>query len=114
MGERVPDPATLEEYNAKFMQGSEVTGYGMDVTQHLPCPFCAHPGFKELQPVAGIVDDRPNIDAQMEAEATCENCGRSGRAVVTRDASGVSAEFVQTGGDDPPEYLPPMRRVEDS
>jgi hypothetical protein len=63
-----------------------------------------------FRPASGIADDGPNIDEQLESEHTCSECGRSGRSLVQRDASGVRFEFVQTGGDDPPEWLRPAPR----
>lgn len=108
----MPDPATLDEYVARFHANTKVHGYGLDLTNEVPCPFCGAPNFAAWQVVAGILpgDERPNLDAQMGEETTCSECGRSGRHIVVRDPSGVSATFVQTGGPDPPAYLPPLRR----
>lgn len=114
MPSRIPDPPTLEAYNEVFNANTRVEGYFTDVCQHVPCPFCAQPDWQQLRPAAGVLpgDDRPNIDAQMAEVRKCSNCGRSAKAIVTRTENGVSAEFVQTGGDPPPSYLPPMRRVD--
>lgn len=107
-------PTNKEEYLARFHENMRIEGYGFDVSSVTPCPWCAAPGFMVLHPAWGVVagDDRPNIDEQMETEQTCPECGRSGRNIVTRTAGGVTAEFVQTGGEDAPEWLgPPPRRV---
>lgn len=106
------DPANKDEYLALFNENTVIEGFGLDVTMRQPCPFCASPDFLALRPTDGILNDAPNIDAQMSADTTCESCGRSAKAIVKRDENGVSFEVVQTGGDDPPEWLtPPMRRV---
>jgi phage shock protein PspC (stress-responsive transcriptional regulator) len=55
------------------------------------------------------------IDAEtaLQVERTCAECGGSGLWVVARDASG-RLEFVQPGGDDPPDRLAaPPRRIDD-
>ncbi len=104
-------PRDAAEYQARFHANSQVGGYGLEVHQHMPCPFCAAPGWATWY-IAGELAGKPSLDDQMRAESTCSECGRSGKAIVIRDAHGVSAEFVQTGGDDPPTWLtPPPRRV---
>lgn len=48
----------------------------------------------------------------MQKPGTCQECGRTAKAVIKHDASGIAFEFVQTGGPDAPEWLKPkMRRV---
>lgn len=104
----MPDPATLDEYNKRFNEGtlSSVAGVGAGVTVTMPCPFCAAPNWLK----ASILD----VEGAMTKGATCSECARSGRAIMSHDATGnsIGFEFVQTGGDDPPSYLPPMRRLE--
>lgn len=36
-------PQSLDEYNHRYSQNFRVTGFGLDVTNHFPCPFCAAP-----------------------------------------------------------------------
>lgn len=104
-------PTTSEEYLARFHENHRVDGYGVDVHQVIPCPWCAAPDFQTLYPAGGIITgDRPDIDTQMETVCTCAECGRSGRALVSRDPGGVSFEYVQTGGDSAPEFLVPPPR----
>lgn len=108
------DPATQEEYEALFHEHMRIEGFGFDIHTILPCPFCAATDWLTLWPAAGIAsdDDRPFIDDQLRANTTCAECGRSATHIVERDANGVMTTLVQTGGDDPPSYLPPMKRVE--
>lgn len=108
-------PRNMDEYMEQFMAGSTVSGYGLNVTQHLPCPWCCFKDFMLLQPAAGIApgDERPTLYDVMETEHRCIRCGRSGKNIIDREGGGVSAEFVQTGGPDSPDWLEPApRRVE--
>ena len=98
------DPATGEDYDALAMANTRISGHGVRETRiHLPCPFCAAPEFMSYL----VID----AEAAMTAGATCEACGRSAKTIFTKhDDGGKSFEIVQTGGSDPPAYLPPMRR----
>lgn len=101
-------PTNMDDYNKMFMENSQVTGYGIDaVTQHIPCPFCTAPDFFVILVV--------NAHAGLAEERTCSECGRSGKNIITRSANGTAFEFVQTGGDDAPEWLEPgpPRRLDD-
>lgn len=100
------DPATLEEYNALYQANTKIEGFGMDVRQVLACPFCCAPGFMTMWVIKHGGPDKALADG-----ATCSACGRSVKGIVDRGPNGVKFEIVQTGGDDPPAYLPPMRRV---
>lgn len=105
----------MDEYLAEFHRQAKVEGYGLDVTQHMPCPWCCYPDFMLLRPAAGIApgDDRATVQEEMATEHRCVRCGRSGKNLIERDEGGVKFEFVQTGGPPPPEWLePPPRRVE--
>lgn len=94
---------TKDEYEKLYLANHRIEGYGLDVTQHVPCPFCAAPDWQEW-PIASVTE-------AMEVDTKCGSCGRSARAIVTRSEGGVSVEMVQTGGPDPPDYLvPPPRR----
>ena len=98
------DPATAEDYHAKATANLRYSGHGPGATVfHMPCPFCAEPGFAEWLVI--------ETEQRMQENHTCRACGRSSRAIVTRDAGSSSFEIVQTGGADPPAYLPKMRRV---
>lgn len=94
-----PDRAS---YDAKYKANTKIEGYGLDVATVAPCPGCAEPDWSRW-PIA-------DLENAMSKSATCKGCGRSFRGLYVRQGAGVSVEFVQTGGDDLPAYLPPMRR----
>jgi hypothetical protein len=100
------DPATAEEYHLKATANIRYSGHGPGAVMfHMPCPFCAEPDFAEWRVI--------ETAERMQDNHTCKQCGRSSRAIVTSDDDGSHAfEIVQTGGADPPAYLPKMRRVE--
>lgn len=101
-------PTNIEEYNKLYVLNCEVKGFGFEVAQTLACPFCCARDFMTLKPIDMAMDD----DAGQQ-ECTCETCGRSGRNIITREPGETRLEFVQTGGDDPPDWLQPKpRRVE--
>lgn len=96
-------PTTREEYDRRFAENSRLEGFGIgNVTQHMPCPFCAAPDFM----VHKILD----VEAVMSKGAVCTECGRGLRAIFHRTPESVSFELVQTVGEDAPSYLPPIRR----
>lgn len=103
----------MEELNARSTKNARVDGYGLDVTQHMPCPFCGAADWAAWQTVAGIApgDDRPNLDAQMREPKMCSSCGRAAKVIVTRAPGTMSAEFVQVGGPEQPEWFEPKMRV---
>lgn len=98
------DPATLEDYQRRCLDNMKFEGLGHYVTARAPCPFCGAADFA----VYPVVD----TERAIQLENSCSDCGRSAKAIATRDRGGVSFEFVQTGGADPPAYLPKMRRVD--
>lgn len=93
-----------QEYEAKFHANEKITGYGMEVTMHMPCPFCAEADFMVFR----IVD----TEEAHKKGAICKHCGRGAKAIFKHPVGGIEFEFVQTVGDPIPDYLPPMRRVE--
>lgn len=98
-------PTSADEYRVRFHRNHRVEGYGMETTTVAPCPFCAAPDWQKW-PIVTVAE-------AVGKEATCRECGRSAKALVKRDAHGVSFEFVQTGGPDQPEWLTPkMRRID--
>jgi hypothetical protein len=99
-------PTSKEEYEARFMANQEVVGFGPDVATIMPCPFCAAPLWLKLR----IMDFEQKA---LQEGATCLECGRSAKGLVTHpQGGGVSVEMVQTGGDDPPPWIPPIRRID--
>lgn len=99
------DPTNLDEYNKRFMAAQEITGRGIEgTTMHMPCPFCCWPDWW----VYAIIDMRRSMAEDFPK--ACGACGRSARFDVREENGGVIVEPVQTGGDPPPDFLPPMRR----
>jgi hypothetical protein len=98
-------PKSKAEYEAAFHANERVTGYGINVTIHMPCPFCAAPEFIVYR-VLEVVD-------ALAKGAVCTACNRGMKGItVIRDA-GTSTEFVQTCGDPPPPWVVAMRRTEE-
>lgn len=97
-------PTNMEEYTSRFMSNSGVTGYGVETAQIFPCFFCAAPNFMTCKIV--------NIEKDMEKGATCLECGRSAKARFFRNGGQITFEFLQTGGDDPPDWLEPKIKRE--
>lgn len=103
----MPRPTTMQEYLDRFKANELTSGYGiLGVMQHMPCPFCAAAEF--------IVYRVLNVRDALARGATCNDCGRSAKALFTDSPpNGLSFEMVQTGGADQPEWLEPkMRRVD--
>lgn len=95
---------TQEEYEKRFHENAQVTGEGLETTMHMPCPFCAAADFL----VHHIID----TENAYEGGAVCGECGRGAKAIFTRSEGNTTFEFVQTMGDDPPDFLPRMRRMQ--
>lgn len=100
------EPANRAEYEKRFAQNQKITGYFADTTMHVPCPFCAAPGFTDWN----IYEMATTSDQPMKDEKTCKECGRSGKTLIARGLDGVRAEFVQTGGPEPADWLTPKPR----
>lgn len=96
------------EYERAFTKASRVEGYGMEVTQVVPCPGCCAPDYLRIRILHAHED--------MQAVATCSECGLSTRSIVTPIGEhGTSIEMVLVGGglpDDP--WMPPMRTEEEA
>jgi hypothetical protein len=94
---------SLNDYEAKYKRNATITGTGMSTSMHVPCPFCAERDFM----IHRIVDTR----LAYIAGAICDHCGRGCRALYKDTGhGGMSMEFVQTTGIDPPSFVPHMRR----
>lgn len=99
------DPKTLEEFNARFAENSYITGTGLEAEVHLPCPFCAAENF--------IVFHMLDAEAVAKLESFCMECDRGViLEIKPLKRGGVSWQFKQTRGDDPPAYLPVIERVQ--
>lgn len=98
---------TKDEYEKRFAENQVIEGYGLETTVHLPCPFCAAPDF--------IIHKVVEAEEAYLKGGVCTECGRGAKIEFSVNTpSNKQFEFVQTCGDDPPDYLPPMRRVASS
>lgn len=95
-------PSSVEEYERLSMANLRYEGYGFDTTMVMPCPFCAAPDFHTVLLI--------NSHEELAREATCAHCGRSARMLLTSSGGATTGELVQTGGDDPPEWMAPWPR----
>lgn len=99
------DPKTAEEYVEKHSRNENVTGYGLDTTIHLPCPFCAESDF--------VIAPIMQVQQALENENVCNKCGRGLKISYEFDesTSTLKMEPLQTCGSEPAPYLPKFRRV---
>lgn len=99
------DPKDLESFNRKFQANTYFEPGGMETVVHLPCPFCGGMDFVTF-PLA-------DFEMIVKLESVCRDCERGCRLDIKPIAhNGVRWEFLQTQGEDPPAYLPEMRRAE--
>jgi hypothetical protein len=99
------EPQSLEEFSRRFAVRQKITGFGMEVTCHCPCPFCAA--------IDWMVHEILDTDKAMRTETTCKECSRSGKFIFSIDEPGRKQfEFVQTGGPPPPDWLVPKPRYD--
>lgn len=95
-----------DEYAKKYRDNEKITGFGIgNVQVHSPCPFCAEPDF-----ITYLIHD---VREALERGAVCKVCKRGSRGVFSDVPGGVRFELVQTEGDAPPEWAPPMRHARD-
>jgi hypothetical protein len=97
------EPATKAEYEAKYAANTAITGYGLEVLVHAPCPFCAEPEF--------LVHKVLEVSEALGNGAVCKHCHRGMRGIVTVSASGTVIGFVQTAGPDPAPWIQMPREV---
>ena len=90
---------TKEDYEKRFGENYRIEGFGLDVTIHSPCPFCAAPDFMDYK----ILDVRQAL----QEEHVCAECGRGMKGTVA-DAvhDEVTVQVHQTQGEDPPPFIP--------
>lgn len=98
-------PGSIDDLNERIKRNQRITGFGIQGTKiWLACPFCGAPDF--------MCYTLPTMERVMDAGAKCPECKRGMRTILQRDAGGTRMEFVQTDGDDLPNwYQPKMRRV---
>lgn len=90
-------PTNYQEYLERTGKHTHISGYGLDVTSHYPCPFCGAPGWASHKLM--------EIKEVMSKEHTCSECGRSAKLIFTEEPGSTSFELVQTGGDDPADWF---------
>lgn len=102
------DPKSMDELSYRYAKNMRISGWGIEgVTHHVPCMFCGAPDFQTYR----VID----VEAETAKDTKCKYCGRSGRIITTTSNGGSTKimELVQTGGDDPPEWMDPKpRRVD--
>lgn len=98
------DLSSMDELARLTAERARSSGYGLDVKQHFPCPFCAHPDWL----VVRIIDF-----ARGHQPPECPSCGRTSRLVFTvLPGGGQEMRLVQVGGPDAPDWMPePPERV---
>lgn len=103
-------PTTLDEYNERYQLASKIDGFGFSVSMTLPCPFCCEPGFWKYYVLHEGAEGMREVCSK---EAVCKACGRGAKLIFTGVPGSGSVGFtcVQTRGDDPPAFLPKMRRA---
>jgi len=98
-------PATKEEYERRYKENTRIEGFGADTKTIMACPFCAAPDFMVFPVTAAL-----NEYADVCKPHTCKECGRTMTSEVNRTDGGVTMSFAQTGGDDPPAWVPMPRK----
>jgi hypothetical protein len=92
---------TKDEYENRYQENQALSGFGLEVKTHLPCPFCAAPEFL-VYPIWPPDEHQKAL----EKGADCKECGRGMRVVYTANTQSMLAfKMVQTKGDDPPDYI---------
>lgn len=89
---------TKEEYEKRYHDNYRLEGFGLDMKVHQPCPFCAASDFHVYR-----LDQLQEVTSK---ETICKECGRGFRVDWKNDPTTTTGAFVQTCGDDPPDYVP--------
>ena len=89
------------EFDREYAANTRISGYGADVTTHLPCPGCAAADWI-LWPIVN-----PPTDAKK-----CRACGRTFQILISRTPNGtrMTGEIVQIDGPDLPDWYEPKPR----
>jgi len=97
------NPKTLDELNTKVRTNMKHFGSGLDAGMELPCGFCGESGLCSYKVM--------EMEEVCSKEYVCKACGRGMKLIFSQDQNGVSFEMVQTRGEDPPPYMPKIRRA---
>lgn len=97
------EPTSMQEYTERFHANQNVSGFGIETTMHMPCPFCAAPEFM----VYRIIDS----EAAMQEGAVCSSCKRGAAIEFSVNTESMKQfEVVQTSGAAQPSWLQPQMR----
>lgn len=104
-------PTSKEEYEKRYLDNHQISGHGIEgVTNHFPCPFCAHPDWHVVTVLDFAIPEEPgNYSTE---PIRCECCERSARYISVRypDHS-ITMSIEQADGPPAPEWVPfPVRR----
>jgi hypothetical protein len=93
----------MQEFEARFAANQKIDGFGINVTMHMPCPFCAEADFMVYKV----------IETEDATGGTCKACGRSMEIEHTVDGPNRTIRMYQTGGPEQPDWLSPKmpRRI---
>jgi transposase-like protein len=91
------EPKDMQEYTERFAANQKITGFGVNVTMHMPCPFCAEPDFMVYK----------IIETEDATGGTCKACNRT--LLIEHEVVGPTRtiRMYQTGGPPQPEWLNP-------
>lgn len=99
------EPKNFKDYVERFYSNQKYSGFGLDTTIHMPCPFCAAEDF--------IVSTIIKIEIKMRLNNVCKECSRGMRIIFKRTGCTVNFECFQSSGPDQSEWLTPkMPRIE--
>jgi hypothetical protein len=87
------EPASKEEFEAKFEKNTAYYGKYLGTGMKMPCPFCAEPDFL----VYLIIE----VNEKLKEGAVCKHCQRGCKGIVVENPGSISFRMVQTSGDDP-------------
>lgn len=96
------EPQNMVEFAARYALNTRITGYGMNVMLHHPCPFCAAPEW--------VAHYLQQTEAVLNQPHYCATCKRSACVVFRSLGSATELELVQTEGPDVPSWFQPKPR----
>lgn len=106
---KLGDLESMEELRVNTMIHLRTEGYGVETKSILPCPFCASPDWLVFPVTAGL-----NGYVEEQKPRFCKNCCRTARVIIVRSKDSVTFEIVQTDGPEPPEWMQPKPRREET
>ncbi len=95
------EPKTREEYEHRAASHMAISGFGMDVTQHFPCPACSARDWMVIR----ILD----LDTKGAEPTRCRECGRTLRIEFNRSSFSTSFRVLLVEGPDVSPWVPVTR-----